>query len=75
MKIIHPFMPFITEEIWQFLLERKEGESIMVSRMPEVVDFNEKLISDFEAVKEVVSAVRTVRKSKGIQHRRKRLSY
>ena len=43
MKIIHPFMPFITEEIWQLLAERKNGESIMVSAMPEAKKFNKGL--------------------------------
>ena len=39
-KMIHPFMPFITEEIWQLLIERKDGESIMVSQMPEAKKYN-----------------------------------
>ncbi len=62
LKLIHPFMPFITEEIWQLLSERKDGESIMVAQMPESEKFNRELISDFESVKETISAVRTVRK-------------
>jgi valyl-tRNA synthetase len=66
LKMIHPFMPFITEELWQLLGERKDGESIMVSLMPEAKKFNKELITDFESVKETVSAVRTVRKNKGI---------
>ena len=43
MKVIHPFMPFITEEIWQFLGERKDGESIMIAGMPEAKKFNKSL--------------------------------
>jgi valyl-tRNA synthetase len=66
MKIIHPFMPFITEEIWQFLLEPKEGESIMITRMPDIKKFDTKMVAGFESIKEVVSAIRTVRKSKEI---------
>ena len=45
LKLIHPFMPFITEDIWQMLLDRKNGESIMVSLMPEGKKFNKDLIS------------------------------
>jgi len=46
-KVIHPFMPFITEEIWQLLNERNEGESIMVTKMPESKRFNKELGSPF----------------------------
>ena len=70
-KIIHPFMPFITEEIWQLLLERKDGESVMVARMPEAKKFNKEMIAGFESVKETISAVRTVRKNKDIPNREK----
>lgn len=71
MKLIHPFMPFITEEIWQLLLERKQGESLMVTLMPEVNKFNKGLITSFESVKETISAVRTVRKDKNIPYKEK----
>ena len=71
LKLIHPFMPFITEEIWQMLPGRKNGESIMVSLMPEAKKFNKDLLADFESVKETVSAVRTVRKEKGIPNKDK----
>jgi valyl-tRNA synthetase len=71
MKVIHPFMPFITEEIWQLLIERKDGESIMIARMPEAKKFNKELITGFESVKETVSAVRTVRKDKEIPNKEK----
>ena len=70
-KLIHPFMPFITEEIWQFLFERKEGESIMIARMPESKKFNREIIAAFESVKETISAVRTVRKNKDIPNKEK----
>lgn len=69
MKIVHPFMPFITEEIWQLLLERNDGESIMVTRMPEAKKFDKEIIAGFESVKEIISAVRTVRKNKEIPNR------
>ena len=66
LKLIHPFMPFITEEIWQLFLERKNGDSIMMSRMPESKKINKNLISRFESVKDTISAVRTVRKDRVI---------
>jgi valyl-tRNA synthetase len=68
-KVIHPFMPFITEEIWQMLNERKPGESVMISRMPEAKRFNKEMLASFESIKETVSAVRTVRKEKDIPNR------
>jgi valyl-tRNA synthetase len=71
MKILHPFMPFITEEIWQLLAERKNGESIMIAAMPEAKKFNKELVASFESVKEIISAVRTVRKEKEIPVREK----
>jgi valyl-tRNA synthetase len=71
LKLIHPFMPFITEELWQMLEERKDGESIMISLMPEARKYNKELLADFEMVRETVSAVRTIRKEKGIQTREK----
>jgi valyl-tRNA synthetase len=71
LKVIHPFMPFISEEIWQLLGERKEGESIMITTMPEAKKFNKEIIAGFESVKEIVSAVRTVRKNKEIPKRDK----
>jgi valyl-tRNA synthetase len=69
--IIHPFMPFITEEIWQLLSERKDGESLMVGRMPVHHKANRSLINGFEVVKETVSSVRTLRKEKEIPSKEK----
>lgn len=66
LRIMHPFMPFITEEIWQKIKERGEGESIMVSAMPEVKRYNRDLITRFERIKEIISSVRTVRKERQI---------
>ena len=67
LKMIHPFMPFITEELWQHLYPRKEGESIMVSRMPEFnSDENTDILGEFERMKEIVAGVRTVRKQKQV---------
>jgi valyl-tRNA synthetase len=71
LKVIHPFMPFITEEIWQLIVERKKGESIMVTRMPEAKKFNKDLLTAFESASEIISAVRAVRKNKDIPNKEK----
>ncbi len=65
MHLLHPFMPFITEEIWQHLGDREKGESLMVSTMPRPVNYDKSLIGRFEDVKEVVTSIRSIRKEKG----------
>lgn len=69
LKVLHPFMPFITEELWHFLADRKEGESIMIESQPDAAPYDEKVISDVELVKEIVSAIRNIRKQKNIPTR------
>ena len=67
LRLLHPFMPFITEELWQHLAERKEGESIMYARQPAVEELTEEergLIARFETLKEIIAGVRTVRKKR-----------
>nr|WP_320021005.1 valine--tRNA ligase [uncultured Draconibacterium sp.] len=66
LRLMHPFMPFITEEIWQLLDERKEGESIMVSQLPADTSYDTGLLAAFEDVKEAVSGIRKIRKDKNI---------
>lgn len=68
LKMLHPFMPFITEELWQHLYDRKDGESIMRDelRLPAPDKDELKLIEDIEQVKAIVSGVRTVRNQKNI---------
>ncbi len=66
MKLLHPFMPFLTEEIWQLLSERTPEEALIVSTWPEMKSFNAQLISDFENTIEVISGIRTIRKDKNI---------
>ena len=71
LKMLHPFMPFITEELWQALYDRQPGESIMRSELhlPAATDADRKFVADFEAVKEVVTAIRAVRSQKNIAPR------
>jgi valyl-tRNA synthetase len=61
LRLMHPFMPFITEEIWQMLSDRKPGESIMITQMPELIPYNKALIDAFENVKDTVSGIRKIR--------------
>jgi len=69
LHLLHPFMPFITEELWQALSERKEGESIMVSAMPKETKFDSVFIDTFEKVKETIAGIRTVRLQKNIPNK------
>ena len=67
--LLHPFMPFITEELWQNLYERKEGETIMIASLNDAngdAPLNGEILSDIETLKEIVSGVRNVRASKNI---------
>ena len=66
LRMLHPFMPFITEELWQHLAERKEGESIMYAPMPVAGNVNAELLNNIEYAKEVIAGVRGVRASKNI---------
>ena len=66
LKLLHPFMPFITEEIWHLLEERKEGESIMVQPVPSAQKYDKKVLDDFENLKEAVTSIRNLRKEKNI---------
>jgi valyl-tRNA synthetase len=66
LRLMHPFMPFITEEIWQMLTERKAGESIMICQMPKAEKYDTELIASFENVKEAISGIRKIRTDKNI---------
>ena len=66
LKLLHPFMPFITEELWQNLYERKAGESIMVARMVEPKAVDNALIAQVETLKAIIAGIRTVRLQRNI---------
>ncbi len=66
LKILHPFMPFLTEEIWQYIAKRAPEEALIVAKWPEAKPVNQELISQFEFASEVISGIRTVRKEKNI---------
>ncbi len=66
LRLMHPFMPFITEEIWQLLTDREKGESIMISQMPAAEIYNAALLEAFENVKECISGIRKIRTDKNI---------
>lgn len=66
LKILHPFMPFLTEEIWQNIEARTPGQALIISEWPEIKAFDASVISGYEAMKEVVSGIRTIRTEKNI---------
>ncbi len=66
LKLLHPFMPFLTEEIWQHIAERTPEQALIVAEWPKVSSANEKLIADFDFATDVISGIRTIRKDKNI---------
>ncbi|TYA53245.1 valine--tRNA ligase [Formosa maritima] len=66
LKILHPFMPFLTEDIWQYITERTPEEALIIAKWPEAKPINKDLISQFEFASEVISGIRTFRKEKNI---------
>ena len=69
MLTLHPFMPFITEEVWQALADRQPGESIMVTQQPRPEQTNDRLTADFEVVKNIVAGVRSIRLERNIPNK------
>ena len=69
MLTLHPFMPFITEEVWQSLADRQQGESIMVTQQPLPEQTNDRLTADFEVVKSIVGGVRSIRLERNIPNK------
>jgi valyl-tRNA synthetase len=66
LKILHPFMPFLTEEIWQHIETRSPEEALIIATHPAIVPFDEKIIADFEFASEIISGIRKIRKEKNI---------
>ena len=69
LRLLHPFMPFITEELWQHISERAEGESIMYARVPEAGAVDADALAHMAEAKEIISGIRTVRLQKNIPNR------
>ncbi len=69
LRLLHPFMPFITEELWQHIAERKDGESIMYAQLPASGNVNADLLAQVETAKEIITGVRSVRASKNIANK------
>lgn len=67
--LLHPFMPFITEELWQHIYERKGGQSIMNCSLPKTGKFDKKLLEQFETAKEIITSVRSIRQEKSIPNK------
>jgi len=66
LKLLHPFMPFVTEEIWQQISSRTPQEALIIANYPEEKPFDEGILDEFEFIKEVISGIRTIRKEKNI---------
>ena len=66
LKVLHPFMPFITEELWHIIADRSKAESIMVSEWPKTLAEDAKIISDFEITKQIIVGIRNFRKLKNL---------
>ncbi|MFP9113259.1 valine--tRNA ligase [Flavobacterium sp. RHBU_3] len=66
LKLLHPFMPFLSEEIWQHIADRSTEEALIISKWPEAKPYDEKLLADFDFATEVIAGIRTIRKDKNI---------
>ena len=69
LRLLHPFMPFITEELWQHITERRDGESIMLAQLPKGGKVDRKLLDEMNEAKEIISGVRSVRLSKNVPNK------
>jgi valyl-tRNA synthetase len=69
LRFLHPFMPFVSEEIWQLLKERQKGDSIMISSWPKSTGYDETMIAQFEDVKEAIAGLRTIRTKNNIPNK------
>lgn len=69
LRLLHPFMPFITEELWQAIAPRREGRSIMISELPESNEHDNQFLADFEHIKQIIAGIRTIRLQKNIANK------
>ena len=69
LRLLHPFMPFITEELWQHISERNDGDSIMYAAMPKAHEYDADIIAQMNAAKDIIAGVRTIRLQKNIPNR------
>ena len=69
LRFLHPFMPFVSEEVWQLLRERQQGDSITISSWPKSTGYDETLIAQFEDVKEAIAGLRTIRTKNNIPNK------
>lgn len=69
LQLLHPFMPFITEELWQHLAQRNDGDSIMKTTLPPAGEINSELLAKFETLKEIVTGLRAIRKQRNIPNK------
>jgi len=69
LRFLHPFMPFVSEEVWQLLKERQQGDSITISSWPKSTGYDETLIAQFEDVKEAIAGLRTIRTKNNIPNK------
>ena len=69
LRLLHPFMPFITEELWQHISERNDGDSIMYAAMPKAHEYDADIIAQINAAKDIIAGVRTIRLQKNIPNR------
>ncbi len=71
LKVLHPYMPFITEDIWQYIAGRTPEEALIIAEYPEIGEVNQLIIEEFKVATEVISGVRTIRKDKNITFKNK----
>ncbi|MCV6631476.1 MAG: valine--tRNA ligase [Flavobacteriaceae bacterium] len=69
LKLLHPFMPFLTEEIWQHIQERTPEQALIVASYPEIISYDPEILKDFDFATEIISGVRTIRKQKNIPNK------
>ncbi|MDP4636492.1 MAG: valine--tRNA ligase [Crocinitomicaceae bacterium] len=69
LKVMHPFTPFVSEELWHALNERKEGEDIVIAEWPKAVPFNEKVLVGFEKAEKIIAQIRNIRKNNNIANK------